>query len=372
MAVVPVGCSGTTADGVDWRAAGTLPCPRLDAKTKTHDAVDPPDLSLEPVGRAAFSGSVGFADLWGRYVSFTPNAEGVVVCDLHTGRVTTVARKANGSSVLYDYTAGSRQTVVFSSLSRVPDPNRENGSVDWTISSMDVRTGARRDLAKSTEPTGVDRLPLPQVDWPWVVWLQSHASSSSGGQPADLHVVDLRDAHHDVRPLGAGATSVGITNGMVVYDTPGTPAAAGDRDLFMVPAEGGRPETRLTNVGDVGNFIVANGGVVFSRHRGPAGLWMMPVDGSQPAVDLGAGRHGVPGRGFALMNRIDGLFVQRAADRRSLLLVGPDGVDGQFVDNETKYDVDGDIVLWATRAESGAPGSRLLRLDRVLDRRPGP
>lgn len=374
-----------------WKTDPRLPC--------TTYSIVRPGTPSERAGAMAlyldadlpFDQDISYVWMSDRYLGYTPTKKRAVVCDLHTGQVTTVYQVPHGSQRVVDYSVGSQGTVVYSTLSK--RPNVTNGEpATWTIEAVDLRTGKHRHVAKSA---GVDHadalydfLPQPVVDWPWVAWLQPDRKRRVEDVPdtrdagvGAVHTYDLRSGRHRViAPDAVRPEQVELAEGFVVFD--GTSAGADPsrvRSLFVAPADGSKPPTHLTDQDAVLPPSGANGRVSWQSRPSvgaePDALWTMAVGYPDTPVRLLPGAdHSVPSEEFVVAQVDDvasklhkALVAYDVANPGAPPLVLAEESRLQMLDLGTRWDVHGNRVVWATIADPlGRQRDRHLRIARVV------
>lgn len=368
-----------------WHAPGDLPCGKVPGEGPSKGPSRPTEngpLAIEHLGDFRFTAQVGLVKLWDRYLTFRrADQQDVLVCNLSTGEVATVARADRGAEMMLGPAVGSRDTVVYTEITSLSTNDGSDSGADWRIRTVDMRTGARRTVAERSPDAPAQRrlVPQPHVEWPWVAWLQAtEAEGAVGGGRGQVWTMDLRSSERrmlvdrDARPV-----LVGVTGGMVVYDAvtaeDDDPAS---RDLFIVDPRTGE-RRRLTTEGGVREFTAANGWVAWQRTPGPdrgPETWVAPVDGSRPAVRLGMIEEAIPGNGFVLADRDANLvaFDLQRVDADPLPLHDKASA---WRDRQLLWDADDAIVVWATAEfPFGSPPLRrhlhIARLVRAEQSRP--
>jgi hypothetical protein len=364
VGVLPGACSPSADSAaktpIRWRDPGGLPCgevPEATGRTNARATGTGRSLSVHHVGDFPFTSLVGLVKLWGSYLTFRePDQRAILVCNLATGKVAAIA-SADEPAAVFGPAVGARSTIVYTEMT---SGGARDGVTGWRIRALDLRTGSRRDLAKSPERTGPGRrfVPQPYVDWPWVAWVEA----SNGDEEArQVRVVDLRDGRSRLLvESSARPTLVGVTGGLVVYEA-ATGEGTGDEkehdghDLFAVDPSTGERQ-RLSAQGGVNGFVAANGWVAWRRTDDPGRppeTWVAPVDGSRPPARLGASEqsvpleHAVPGDGYVVADH-DGQLGVFDLDR-------PDGQPlplhdqaSRWRDRQFSWDADGTLAVWAT------------------------
>jgi hypothetical protein len=345
-------CRGNEAgDGtLGWRRDAVLPFSASNVGAPT---------GVEELAQRGFDFPLGPAKIWSHYLAYTPGREQVVVCDLDTGRVATIATR-NEPTEVFDYAVGSGDVVLYAVLSTLPDVT-SGQPVDWRIEAADLRSPRRWRIAAGTG--AFEAIPRPAIGGRWIVWTEASATGIA------VHTFDLRSGrHYQPAPPEVRAGNTGVTSGgTVVFDGVST----GGRDVFVVPADGASPPRQVTQQGRVQPLIVANGRAAW-RNLQPDGQderWTMVPDGNEQPVQIATDGRVVPGSDFLVAEEgagATGLVLHPVAfEGESMSLV----TAGERLDLDSLWDVHGDTIVWVTVLEPlQTPLRRLLRIGRVIRR----
>jgi hypothetical protein len=222
--------------------------------------------------------------IWGHYLAWAghrpadttdssfPNL--VEVRDLLTGANRVVAQSDSPAGET-DWIRGSRDTVIYTDLAEVPSD--EHPAVPWKIFALDLASGTKRLLAKSGSAQDETIAPLPEFDWPWVVWQQVNPGSTGGSK---LVAFDLRDDSLHVKVATGNPSSVAIDQGTIFFDAD---SSFGKRDIFRVLADGlARPQA-VTRSGRAALPVAANGSLVWEEPASdPSELWWLNSRTARP------------------------------------------------------------------------------------------
>jgi hypothetical protein len=273
----------------------------------------------EATSFVARDGNVGDLFTWGHYLAWPgaerghrgfPNWNRITVCDLDTGVGKTVAGTESARGEL-GAVQGSKDTVVYTELAHTLTTSTNDGMVSpWTLYSVNIRTGQRRQLAASSTRGDEGFLPEPQIDWPWVV---VRANPKGPGLTRDISgdivVFDLRTGKRRILLSGKHPGRIAITNGMVVYTGTSDPKRPDIRDIFEVPVDGSAPPKQLTTSGYAEFPQAANEALTWAEippspkdavRTGVNPLWVLSLDGKGPPINFAEGTNSFPGKGFVM------------------------------------------------------------------------
>lgn len=255
--------------------------------------------------------------LWGSRVAYLSGGlRTVVVCDLRAGKASVVAEAPRNSQ--FGSVVGDGDTIVWtvfrpkgtgSTLSAQGEP--------WSIYARDLEKAETTQIA-SGEPRGGHYVsPSPEIDWPYVAWLDLPATADLETRGPELVVYDLRTASRRIVASGNFPGSGGITDGRIYFDAK---TESGGRDLYAAPVDGSSPPVRLTNEGTVIAPRVGNGWITWLRFPATRDLNVplgdVPVmalkAGSTTSTTVGSGKAALPGAGYVLIHSVEAAGLQVA------------------------------------------------------------
>jgi hypothetical protein len=349
------------------RPDGGLPCgkfapePRA-SKTAGHFVVT-------TLAELEYQAAIKAASPWGHYLAFTSGHDRAIVCDLERGLTATVAEATSQEEGAIDYVVGSKDTVVYSRLSRVAQLDDASSAwTGWTIEAVDLQTGMhwaidRNRQEKKAPDTEFGNLPFPEVDWPWVTWL--HATSE---KDAELWSFDLRSGRRQLIATLPNGGRIDMSDGLVVFDRI-TSKDFMQRDLYAVPADGSQEPRRLAALGGGQWPEVGGGRVVWDIKGSPSAgsrdadrtVWMHSLPNGPGPIQLGTGTAPRPGNGFILVSQNESLrlYDPRRPGEPSIEFASAKerGAAGVGL-------VGHDLILWGG-GEEGRGTPKRLRLSRI-------
>jgi hypothetical protein len=287
---------------------------------------------------------------WDHYVAWAggdseaSNPNRIALYDLDT-RITRVIARSSWNTGEIDWVRGSRGTIVYTELARIPSD--EDPNVPWRVFAVDISTGRKRQIAASKRPSDEILQPFPSIEWPWIVDISPPSKPST--ETADIVSYDLRDGRRLVLVPSGHPGSVTIDHGLVFYGE----ITGGQQDLFVVPVDGSGKPRRLTTSGRVALPKAANGGVTWQEppQGDPDSLWYMPTNPlGSPIQFAQGGSNAFPGQGFVLWYTVDGRLV--ASDpldaREPTVLDSPDQTTGSIPSLPAKWWTFGDRAAWVS------------------------
>src|SRR5581483_215571 len=123
---------------------------------------------------------------------------------------------------------GSEEMLVYTDMAAVPTD--QSPLVPWKIALSDVRTGRQEILAEGDDQHEEAYAPLPEIDFPWVVWAEVPRVNDPG-HGLDVVSYDIRAKSRRVIVHATTPGEVFVQNGIVYYDAD---SGSGQRDVFQV------------------------------------------------------------------------------------------------------------------------------------------
>ena len=289
--------------------------------------------------------------LWESRIAYISEERFAVVCDLESGTTTVLSRAKAGHFL--DTIRADENSVVWAEYDR--DPNDRSGNpaeqtgANWTVYVHDLRDHRTTPIANGGPKGLYFPEPIPEIAWPFVVWLDLPPAGGSDEQGQDLVSFDLRDGTRRVLSSGTHPYWPQVTEGLVYFSA----QTEKGNDIHVVAADGSSPPRRLTHEGDAHELDARNGWVAWPRY---------PLDHDpstlQPDVPIAVLRVGsttarvaTTGQRWVVVG--DGFVVASTTDREfGTLIVGTDGrwLRAFEGDNVSSYEmsIDGDRVAWVT------------------------
>lgn len=342
--------SSACSQGEDEARPERIPCGRARAGGEHKDGV-------RRLGRFVFDeADVTSLSLWGSRLAYVRDGAAAVVCDLDSGRPRVVGRARAGRTI--EWLRGDGEIVVWVEAD-VDDAKSTPGSDPlgppmtgrpWAIHAYDLRRGRGHVIATGGPRDGYWTEPEPEVEWPWVVWLDLPISGNLETDGPVLVSHSLRDGTRRVLSARNFPLESGITDGRVYFDA----RTDAGRDLHVVPPDASTPPERLTENGTITEPVVGNGWVTWAslpRTRDlEVPLGDLPLAalraGSRAPIEAGRGKWAVPDDGFLLVYSVEqatALFVRRIGTTDAGIELA-----GQEFDLGSGVSVDGDRIAWVT------------------------
>jgi hypothetical protein len=279
---------------------------------------------------------------WGQTTESNQTPNSVMVYDLRTRTGAEVAAgKSRGQIDPVVGGADDEDLVFFVQLGNAISDLNPNTT--WTLSAVNTKSGARKEIAAEPRPSLGLSSPTPSVQGQWVAWAQLDPSTKKMALMSfDLTASKSRSLLPDVNP-----SVVSVWDGIVYYDSVD---GAGHVDVYGLAADGSGPPRKLTGSGLVALPRAANGWLAWQEpQRGdPQSEWLAPLDKPQSVIRLAGGTqgNGHPGAGFAIWLNSDGALVAGTGSGDDVV------IDSGNVNVAARWSVFGDTVVWADHDKS--------------------
>lgn len=291
----------------------------------------------------------------------------VVVFDTRSGASRVVATAPPGGEV-DAVRSGSAQTstlIAYTVLERFPTD--ANPYSTWRLEAVDVVSGVKTVIARSTQPDPAPTIPVASLFGRWCAWAQYDAPTKSN----TIVVEDLTThAVHDVAK-NVQSSAVGGDGDVLVYDD-SVGSAVGQRAVLGVNLRTGQRK-RISAVGNVGEPAVANGAVTWQQRTAPPpsnaqAEWYVRLDSQSTPVVIANSQNGnaIAGRDVvAWLDDRGGLQVASIPQRAAAVVAQAVPIDpGMVLSIAARWHLDGDRLIWASNDASG--NTTVVHIDDVV------